>query len=90
MQMCKMLHYMYIIHLIFYCLFNVISSSDYIVSNGMTNYTLVVKFQVLFRNSPCQTKSYKKSLARLAKLQVKILIMHHSNMQYECYLLDHI
>jgi len=63
---------MYVTHLIFYCLFNAISSSDYIASNGMTNYTFVVKFQVLFRNSPCQTKSDKESSARLDNLQEKI------------------
>jgi len=32
----------------------------------MLNYTLVVKFQVLFRSSPRQTKSDKESSGRLA------------------------
>jgi len=71
---------MYIIHLIFYCLFNAISSSDYIASNGTINYTLVVKFQVF----------QELSLGRLASLQFKILTINHSNVQQECYLLDHI
>jgi len=70
---------MYVIHLIFCCLYNAISSSDYIASNGTINYTLVAKFQVLFRNSLRQTKSGKESSGRLASLQVKILTMDHSN-----------
>ena len=70
--MCTVLRYIYVTPLIFYCLFNAISSLDYIASNGTINYTFVVKFQVLFRNSPCQTKSDKESSARLDYLQEKI------------------